>query len=70
MSILITIADTMAGDTCFQLRARMNVVSDHDVTDEDVVKDRIWKCRPLLKLTKQGCLQLPRSSELAVEELF
>lgn len=63
-----SIASCMTRDRFFQIRNYLKVVIDGDVSQETKKNDRLFKIRPLHERIKKGCLSLPRSSEVAVDE--
>lgn len=62
------IADAMNRDRYFKIRNNLKVVVDLDVPDDQKKTDRLWKVRPLLEQVRQGCLRMPRTSKVSIDE--
>lgn len=62
------IATTMNRDRYFKIRNNLKVVVDLDVPDDQKKTDRLWKVRPLLDQVRQGCLRIPRTSKVSIDE--
>lgn len=63
-----SIADRISRDMTFSNRNHLKFLDDSQVSDETKYKDMLWKLRPLIDRIKQGCLKLPRSTNVAVDE--
>ncbi|XP_035219158.1 piggyBac transposable element-derived protein 3-like [Stegodyphus dumicola] len=62
------IANAITRNKYFQIRNHLKVLDDAQVTDEKKNKDKLWKVRPIMDRVRKGCLTLPRSKNLAVDE--
>lgn len=64
------LADTMARDRYFLLRAHLKLVFDLDITDDTRKQDKLWKLRPLLDRIITGCQNLARDRNVCVDEMI
>ncbi|XP_027137478.1 piggyBac transposable element-derived protein 3-like [Larimichthys crocea] len=62
------ISRKMTRDRFHKLRTSLKIVNDLDITEEAKESDILWKVRPLLDRVRQGCLSLPRSDKVCVDE--
>ena len=62
------ISGKMTRDRFFKVRASLKLVDDLAVTGETKRSDILWKVRPILDRVRQGCLSLPRSAKVCVDE--
>jgi len=62
------VCDTISRDRFFKIRTNLKVVVDSDVSIEQRQRDKFWKVRPLIERVRQGCLKLPRTSDVNIDE--
>lgn len=62
------ISSKMARDRFFKLRSSLKIVNDLAVLEETKKADILWRVRPLLDRVRQGCLSLPKSEKLCIDE--
>lgn len=61
-------ANSMSWDRYFQLRSRLKVVSDLNITDEEKNQDRLWRVRPLIAEVLKECHKLPHEELASIDE--
>lgn len=62
------IVSTMARDRYFNLRSRLKIVNDNEVSEDVRKQDLLWKVRPLIDSVRNMCLQLNRSTKVSIDE--
>ncbi|XP_064475770.1 piggyBac transposable element-derived protein 3-like [Ornithodoros turicata] len=62
------ISSSITRQRYFELRSRLKVVKDIEISPDERKKDRLWKIRPLLARVLQGCHSLPRELCLSIDE--
>ncbi|XP_026331006.1 piggyBac transposable element-derived protein 3-like [Hyposmocoma kahamanoa] len=67
-SRIFAIADRMARDRYFKLRASLKVLTDADVPDSEKQKTKFWKVLPLISCIRNGCLMNVPTSNVCVDE--
>lgn len=63
-----SIANRMSRNRYFQLRSRLKVVNDMEVSVQVKEQDRLWRIRPLVSSVLKGCQKLPREEYLSIDE--
>ena len=63
-----SICHKMSRDRFFKLRSSLKLVDDLAVTEVQKKADILWRVRPLLDRVRQGCLSLPRSQKVCIDE--
>ncbi|KAH8009172.1 hypothetical protein HPB51_011344 [Rhipicephalus microplus] len=62
------VADNMTKNLYFQLRHRLKLVNELDVSEEEKEKDRLWRIRPLVSFLLEGCHKLLREENVSIDE--
>lgn len=62
------VADNMTKNRYFQLRRRLKLVNELDVSEQEKEKDRLWRIRPLVSFLLEGCHKLPREENVSIDE--
>ncbi|XP_029300998.1 uncharacterized protein LOC115016982 [Cottoperca gobio] len=62
------ISSKMARDRLFKLRSSLKTVDDLAVTEETKKADILWRVRRLLDRVRQGCLGLPKTEKVCIDE--
>ena len=62
------ISSVMTRDRFFSIRNNLKVVDDNLIPQNERLKDKLWKVRPLLDSVRKRCLELPRSQNASVDE--
>ncbi|XP_034157727.2 piggyBac transposable element-derived protein 1-like [Pangasianodon hypophthalmus] len=62
------ISSKMSRDKFFKLRSSLKIVDDLAVTEETKKAVILWRVRPLLDRVRQGCISLPRSEKVCIDE--
>ncbi|KAL3976617.1 heat shock protein [Sarotherodon galilaeus] len=62
------VAESMTRNRFYRLRNSIKIINDLDVSDDEKRSDLLWKIRPLLAKVRQGCLSLPRTEKLCIDE--
>ncbi|KAL3172595.1 hypothetical protein MRX96_043123 [Rhipicephalus microplus] len=62
------VADNMTKNRYFQLRRRLKLVNELDVSEQGKKKDRLWCIRPLVSFLLEGCHKLPRKENVSIDE--
>ncbi|KAL3192644.1 hypothetical protein MRX96_058865 [Rhipicephalus microplus] len=62
------VADNMTKNRYFQLRHRLKLVNELDVSEEEKEKDRLWRIRPLVSFLLEGCHKLLREENVSIDE--
>lgn len=65
---IVAIADRMARDRYFKLRASLKLLTDSDVTNSEKQKTKFWKVQPLLSCIRNGCLMNTPTANVCVDE--
>ena len=63
-----SISDKISRNFYFQIRSNLKVVDDNLVSRYQRLEDKFWKIRPIALRVKAGCLSIPRTSKLAIDE--
>ncbi|KAL3181620.1 hypothetical protein MRX96_036735 [Rhipicephalus microplus] len=58
----------MTKNRYFQLRRRLKLVNEFDVSEREKEKDRPWRIRPLVSFLLEGCHKLPREENVCIDE--
>uniref|UniRef100_A0A672MU32 Si:ch211-255f4.7 n=1 Tax=Sinocyclocheilus grahami TaxID=75366 RepID=A0A672MU32_SINGR len=66
--VLPVISSKMKRDRFFKLRNSLKIVDDLAITEETKKADILWKVRPLLDRVRQGCLNLPKTQRVCIDE--
>ena len=64
------ISDTMARNRFFLLRSFLRAKSGANLSDAEKEADRLWRVRPILAKFRECCLQVPRTTNLSVDEMM
>ena len=62
------VADVMSRNRFLLLLSVIHFVNNDNVSEEDRVKDKLWKLRPFLKMFRDQCLLLTPTQHQAVDE--
>ncbi|KAL3202192.1 hypothetical protein MRX96_042640 [Rhipicephalus microplus] len=62
------VADNMSKNRYFQLRSRLKLVNELDVSEQEKEKDRLWHKRPLVSFLLEECHKLPREENVSIDE--
>lgn len=62
------VANHMARNRYFKLRRRLQLVNEHDVTEDEKKEDLLWRIRPLVCWMLEGCRNLPRPEHVCIDE--
>lgn len=64
------VADNMTRDRYFLLRTSVKIVFDPDVSDDEKVRDKVWKVRPIITRILEGCHKMERSQDISIDEMI
>ncbi|KAL3217787.1 hypothetical protein MRX96_032013 [Rhipicephalus microplus] len=62
------VVDNMTKNRYFQLRRRLKLVNELDVSEQEKEKDRLWRIRPLVSFLLEGCHKLFRKENVNIDE--